>query len=512
MATLYRKYRPQLFSELVGQEHVRTTLTSELESGKIAHAYLFVGPRGIGKTTTARLLAKGLNCTSRKGAEPCNRCTSCTTISQGRSLDLIEIDAASHTQVDHVRENILPAARTAPTLGRYKVFIIDEVHMLSPSAFSALLKMLEEPPAHVVFILATTEPHRLPETIVSRCQRFDFHRIAPNEIVHRLTTLVSEERLRAERTVLERIARLAQGSLRDAEGMLGQLIGLGESTLTDELADLILPRSNVATVLMLIEAILTKDAVKGLELVQRLVDEGMHLGHFLHECVETARSLLLAKIGLRDALDALAPAERKNAAHIAERGTTEDFQRMLETFLRREREERSASIPQLPLELAIVELTSSSAVSMPPSTTLPGREPRSPKSQGGSSPIALKGSQEGRTDWPQVLALVRRTNPSLAVLLKSATPRGIVSDVFVLAFPYPFHCERIVEVRNRNVLESSLATVFGRSLKIEAVLDEKSQETIVPATVSSGSSDDVWQQALAVFGNGSVKGSKGVSS
>ncbi len=510
MATLYRKYRPQRFSELVGQEHVRTTLTSELASGKITHAYLFVGPRGIGKTTTARLLAKALNCSNRKGAEPCNRCTSCTAMQQGRSLDLVEIDAASHTQVDHVRENILPAARTAPALGQYKVFIIDEVHMLSASAFSALLKMLEEPPAHVVFILATTEPHRVPETIVSRCQRFDFHRIAPTDIVHRLTTLVSQEKLRAETLVLERIARLAQGSLRDAEGMLGQLIGLGESTLTHELADLVLPRSNVTTAFELIATILAKDAVKGIELVQRLVDDGMHLGHFLHECVETSRLLLLAKIGSTEGLAALAPAERKTAEQLTERGTTLDFRLMLEAFLRREREERSVSIPQLPLELAIVELTAATVVgSFPPMPPARPARPQKPKTSAWRT--TSKGSGQGLAEWPKVLELVRQSNPSVAVLLKSATPHGIVNDVFRLSFPFPFHCERVLEVKNRRVVESSLGVVFGRQLRIEAVLNEPSPDAQRRPAGRSALPDEVWQQALTAFGGESTEGRESVS-
>ena len=184
---LYRKYRPVRFSDLVGQNHIRITLQNELEQDRVAHAYLFSGPRGVGKTTTARLLAKAVNCKDRKDSEACEKCDFCKEISQGKSLDVIEIDAASHTGVDNVRENIIENSRFTPQRLKYKVFIIDEVHMLSLSAFNALLKTLEEPPEHVIFILATTEIHRVPETIISRCQRFDFKRVSVDDLVKRMS-------------------------------------------------------------------------------------------------------------------------------------------------------------------------------------------------------------------------------------------------------------------------------------------------------------------------------------
>ena len=191
MPTIYRKYRPQKFSEVTGQEHIIKTIAGEIASGQIAHAYLFSGPRGTGKTTTARLLAKALNCEKRSegNSEPCDNCLSCEEITGNRSIDVIEIDAASHTGVDNVRENIIDNAQFKPTKSKYKIFIIDEVHMLSTSAFNALLKTLEEPPAHVIFILATTELHKLPSTIISRCQRFNFHKIPTEQMRARLNAL-----------------------------------------------------------------------------------------------------------------------------------------------------------------------------------------------------------------------------------------------------------------------------------------------------------------------------------
>ncbi|MCG2695410.1 DNA polymerase III subunit gamma/tau [Candidatus Parcubacteria bacterium] len=195
MATLYRKYRPQNFKEVVNQNHIKITLENEIKTGKTAHAYLFCGPRGVGKTTMARVMVKTVNCLNRKAADsdPCNECEICKDITAGRSLDIIEIDAASHTGVENVRENIIASARVAPSRCKYKVFIIDEAHMLSISAFNALLKIIEEPPAYVMFILCTTEVHKVPTTIISRCQRFDFKRIGVNDIVKKLNYIIKNE-------------------------------------------------------------------------------------------------------------------------------------------------------------------------------------------------------------------------------------------------------------------------------------------------------------------------------
>ena len=507
--TLYRKYRPQRFEDVVGQRSITTTLTAELESNKIAHAYLFIGPRGVGKTTTARIFAKAVNCTLPKGIEPDNTCLSCTAINQGRSLDLIEIDAASHTQVDHVRESILPAARTAPTSGEYKVFIIDEVHMLSVSAFNALLKMLEEPPAHVIFILATTEPHRVPETIISRCQRFDFRRVAPPDIVSRLTHVLKFEKCDASPEVLERVARAADGSLRDAEGILGQLIGLGEKKITGDLADLVLPRSDFHTVLELVNLIAANRTLDALLLVQKLVDEGVRISHFFHECIELMRALLLLKMGMTSALPSLSKEDLAWSQQLVGAISPAVMSAMLETFVVREREQRSAFIPQLPLELAIVELTvgaddvvaSDGGTGSAPPRAAPSGPLRAPTAQR----AAMTSAMNIVTQWPDVLASVAASHPSVTFLLKTATPCGIVDGVLTLSFPYAFHCERLLDARNKGVVEGVLSSIVGSRITVQTVVSREASASAessarTPGGPATGTTDDVWQQALTSFG------------
>lgn len=353
METLYRKYRPQKFAELTGQNHIRTVLEGELTSGRIAHAYLFSGPRGVGKTTIARIFARAVNCEKRKNGitEACGVCEACKDILAGQAFDIIEIDAASHTGVEHVREHIVENARFAPSRWPYKVFIIDEVHMLSISAFNALLKTLEEPPAHAIFILATTELHKVPETIVSRCQRFDFKRIPLPDIVKRLKGIAIAEKVKVAPSVFEVIARVSEGCPRDAESLLGQVLALNADEITEEDATLVLPESHRDLVLEFVGLLAKRNTPAAVRFVNRMVDEGVVLGAFVREAIVVLRGLLLSKLAgdvldevpgdVRDALDALQPL---------------DFVRMIEAMNRARRELDRADIAQLPLELAAVEL------------------------------------------------------------------------------------------------------------------------------------------------------------
>src|SRR3989344_1256513 len=262
---LYRKYRPQTFADVVGQSHVVTTLKNALTQNRVAHAYLFIGPRGTGKTTVARLLAKTLNCTGRKSTdpEPCNKCENCLEVLQGRALDLLEIDAASNRGIDEIRA-LRESVQFHPTKGGYKVYLIDEAHMLTKDAANAFLKTLEEPPPHVVFILATTESQKLLPTIISRTQRFDFRRLSLGEIEGRLEYLVKEEKLKAEKEALRTIAMEADGSIRDAESLLGQIIALGGTSITLETVEKLLGLFSHSRIKEFVDRMLEKDMQEAL--------------------------------------------------------------------------------------------------------------------------------------------------------------------------------------------------------------------------------------------------------
>ncbi|MGB0385493.1 MAG: DNA polymerase III subunit gamma/tau [Ardenticatenaceae bacterium] len=352
---LYRKWRSGSFDELVGQHHVVQTLQNALHSDRVAHAYIFSGPRGTGKTTSARILAKAVNCIAIKEARPCNECHICTSITNGSALDLIEIDAASNTQVDKVRDVIVEKVHFTPTQFTKKVYIIDEVHMLSNSAFNALLKTIEEPPPHAMFVLATTEIHKIPATILSRCQRLDFRRISLPEIVNHLALVLHHEGITAEQKVLELVARQATGSMRDALSLLDQLLAYGGTHLTLAQARAALGLASTEAVQGLIDYILAQDTGTALQLVNQLLDQGTDPRQFLVDLLEHLRALLLVLAGSGPQLLNL---PETTMAHLRTQKNyikAGPLIRIIRLFNQAGADLKVGLQPQLPLELAIVE-------------------------------------------------------------------------------------------------------------------------------------------------------------
>ena len=312
----YRKWRPQTLAELVGQEQVTQTLANALTSGRVSHAYLFYGPRGTGKTSTGRILAKALNCLTNGKGEPCNKCDMCRAITEGHALDVIEIDAASNTGVDDIR-SLREKVNYAPNQARYKVYIIDEVHMLSNSASNALLKTLEEPPPQVIFILATTEIHKMLPTIMSRCQRFDFRRISREAVISKLKKICKKEGIKLEKEGLNLIARSATGSLRDAENLLEQLTTYYGKEISLHQVQAILGITGDQRARELAGHIVAGDAAGGVATINSVNSDGLDLRQFNREVVEYLRQLLLVKTGSEDAVDLTAEgkAELKELAY-----------------------------------------------------------------------------------------------------------------------------------------------------------------------------------------------------
>ncbi|HES58405.1 MAG TPA: DNA polymerase III subunit gamma/tau, partial [Firmicutes bacterium] len=327
---LYRKWRPRLWDEVVGQQHVIQTLRHAVAADRVAHAYLFAGPRGTGKTTTARLLAKAVNCLEPDlASRPCGECEHCSSMDRARFLDLIEIDAASNTSVDDVRD-LREKINFSPNQGRFKVYIIDEVHMLSTAAFNALLKTLEEPPAHAIFILATTEVHKIPATVLSRCQRHEFRRIPVADIVALLQRLAKDEDIQVEAEALNLVARQSTGSLRDAISLLDQLAATGDA-ITLDLAQNVLGTAASQAVLDVVHALIADDPGAGLDHIHHALDAGSDPRQFARQIVDYLRDLLLIQMGNAAQLDATAELRAEMARH-AQVFSTPELLRVIKVF------------------------------------------------------------------------------------------------------------------------------------------------------------------------------------
>jgi len=364
---LYRKYRPRKFSEVIGQDHVTRTLKNAIERESIAHAYLFCGPRGTGKTTLARLLAKAINCKDEKTLEPCDKCSSCLSIREGRAVDLIEIDAASHRGIDEIRE-LREGVKFTPAELKYKVYIIDESHQLTSGAANALLKTLEEAPEKVIFILATTEPEKMISTILSRCQRFDLRKLTLPEIIKRLEIILKKEKVKSQKRALEIIATAAQGSIRDAESLLDQILNFVKGEIKEEDVRNLLGLIETEYISKFIDLLIEEKGKEAIDFLNDIYKEGISLDRFYSSLISYLRQLLLLKMSKVDIEDedssiitglniSFTKEEIKKLKKQTKDLEEERIGIMMESFLKAGKLMKQSPIAQLPLEMAIVKIT-----------------------------------------------------------------------------------------------------------------------------------------------------------
>ena len=511
---LYNKWRPQKWDEVVGQQHIIQTLRNAVIGRRVAHAYLFAGPRGTGKTTAARLLAKAVNCLDPDlAARPCNICVHCLAVNEGRFLDLIEIDAASNTSVEDVRD-LRDKINFTPNQGQYKVYIIDEVHMLSTAAFNALLKTLEEPPPHAIFILATTEIHKIPATVLSRCQRHEFRRVPVDDIIDQLKRIAESEKLSAEPEALTLIARQSAGGMRDAISLLDQMASTGKE-ITLGLTQSVLGTATSQTVIAMVGAVLERDPAAGMDAIHTALDSGSDPRLLARQVVDYLRALLLIQMDNVSQVD-LSADTRKQAENHARAFSPVDVLHMIKSFNAAATDLRGGWQPSLPLELALAESlemptqaapseaqpvakvsarkTVDRSVENPTGKTVDrptGKVVEKPTGQLLEKPFsppakaaATSGEKSGSISleqltkaWKQIRALIKPQSPSLDGLLNSCKLLEVKNGALVIGFASELLRSKVETPELIEITRKAIAEVCGSDLAIKCVVTNAKQAT-----------------------------------
>lgn len=498
---LYRVYRPQTFDALIGQDAISQTLLNALRHNRLAHAYLFCGPRGTGKTSTSKILAKAVNCLDPQDGEPCNACENCLAINEDRFLDVIEIDAASNRGIDEIR-SIREQVRFTPSMGKRKVYIIDEVHMLTTEAFNALLKTLEEPPAHVLFILATTDPQKVPKTVLSRTQRFDFHRIPTPVLADHLRAIADQEGIDITDNALMLIAKNAAGGMRDAISLLDQTIAFaGDSIDKTAVLEMIGGLDDTALV-DLVDSLTSGDTAAIFDVLDQLLRQGGDARALMHSLLTYLRDLLLARVGHSAADGSEWTTDQLRQARAL---SLHDLEVLLKKAADAERDMRIAPDSELILELTLVEMAlllhddgpairSPQASHLPrPGATPPAPAPQAPSQASAPTPTtqdaptptptpAAPASQDDAQTlaaiqdiWPQVIDALKDVSIRIHAFMKPAELRGYHGGVLTLWFPRAdiFHCKQMRLTENKKILNDVVANFWQSPLQYDCVLEEE---------------------------------------
>ena len=509
--SLYRKWRPQTFEDIIGQKHITQTLINAISLNRISHAYIFSGPRGVGKTTTARILAKSLNCVKGPTPHPCNKCERCIRITDGYSMDVIEIDGASNRGIDDIRD-LRNKVKFAPAEGKYKVYIIDEVHMLTTEAFNALLKTLEEPPSHVIFIFATTNPHKIPSTILSRCQWFNFRRISLEDIVAKLKMIVKDEKLKIDDKTLNIIARSSTGSMRDAESALDQIIAYCGKDITSQSVREVLGIIEEEVFFEFTEAIIKDDTLKGIEIINRTSDLGGDASQFIKNLMEYVHNLSIAKVCQKEILNlqGIFTEDRERLLKQSKTIKLEKLFNIVDYLAEVERKMRYTRHPWILLEMLVIKFTAGENYSL--------KEVEEEKDEyfldfSAKKDLSISGKKSAETreevqtkkkiqdkvrtkkdssiqakevstdldfnqTWATILNKIKKTKMSVYSFIIVNNLITIENNKLIIGFnkKYTFHKESLEKKNNKILLQELIKEETGRLLTIECIINDNGKE------------------------------------